>query len=914
VRTLSRRLNWSSLLLPILLLAAAVRLLGLGNQNLWGDEAFSVMTALGPIRSLLGQLSTGEPHPPLYPVLLAVWLRAFGHSEFVARLPSAIAGIAAVPVTAAIARRFAPDDDERAATRLALIAALLVAINPFQVWYSQEARMYAQVSFFAGLATLGLLRLWEGRRWSIPLYVIGLIGAMGSHYYGLFIPLAHAIALGIELLRDRGVWPRVRLWIVASAVAGVIYLPWVIYAQRIFRSYYGARPGTVDLAQIALQSWVRISAGWSLGWVHAELAAAALTVLVLLGLIAPARSSSDRFTRAVVACWLFTPFVVGYLVSLVRPLYAERYLIVSSLPIILFVARGLAWPRPVQVGKLVTGFGLVAALALALGPLYNVWQGAYLKSTYDTHVRIVQAYFRPGDSVILDGTSQLPLYDYYLPAPWPTYPLPRTLPLSLNQVTTDLRKIAADHSGAWIFLYATQDYDPGYEIPRWLTANAYRTYDNWAVSGRLQYYHFASDASLTRREVAMRFGDSLALEQYGVTIAPLTAGDTIAVDLKWQQLATRINRPRVALRMMGSDGFIWAQTDQYVGGDFASPLPWQASRVLDDRHGLLVPPGTPLGAYRLILNVYPEGGNSLPITGTGAPIDPSGIVLGTIRVTKAAASFSPVVLAGFQSRPATFSDGLRLLGFAGGQSATAGSSGYLTLVWQASRSNPGGDRLHISLVASDGREAEARDIPLSSGYPPSQWTVGDIIRGQYNLPVSDRLAAGTYTLKVRPSDASGDGVTLDKLVVQAGPTPVPVPRPQHALAYQLGSAIALSGYDVTNTTLKPGQTLHLTLYWHDVAPVDRDYKVFVHVLNGAQKVVAQQDQIPAAGTRPTSSWFPGDDIADQYQIPLPTDLPAGSYPIEIGVYDPNTGTRLAVSQNGSTVGDRIILTKLEVAP
>src|SRR5437879_6209604 len=88
----------------LLLLAAGVRLLGLGNTDLWGDEAFSVMTAVGPLRNLVAALATGEPHPPLYPLVLAGWLRMFGRSEFISRLPSAFSGIASVAVSSALGR------------------------------------------------------------------------------------------------------------------------------------------------------------------------------------------------------------------------------------------------------------------------------------------------------------------------------------------------------------------------------------------------------------------------------------------------------------------------------------------------------------------------------------------------------------------------------------------------------------------------------------------------------------------------------------------------------------------------------------------------------------------------------------------------------------------------------------------
>src|SRR5712692_4257764 len=93
-------------LVPVLLLAAGVRILGLGNADLWGDEAFSVVTSRGPLSQLFALLAHSEPHPPLYPLVLAGWLRVFGSSEFIARLPSAFAGIAGVAVAASIARSF----------------------------------------------------------------------------------------------------------------------------------------------------------------------------------------------------------------------------------------------------------------------------------------------------------------------------------------------------------------------------------------------------------------------------------------------------------------------------------------------------------------------------------------------------------------------------------------------------------------------------------------------------------------------------------------------------------------------------------------------------------------------------------------------------------------------------------------
>src|SRR5258708_19121600 len=117
-------------LVPVLLLAAGVRFFGLGNTDLWGDEAFSVVTSRGPLSQLFGLLARSEPHPPLYPLVLAGWLRVFGSSEFVSRIPSAFAGIAGVAVAASLARSFVPAGDRQRATFAAVVARLLVGLNP----------------------------------------------------------------------------------------------------------------------------------------------------------------------------------------------------------------------------------------------------------------------------------------------------------------------------------------------------------------------------------------------------------------------------------------------------------------------------------------------------------------------------------------------------------------------------------------------------------------------------------------------------------------------------------------------------------------------------------------------------------------------------------------------------------------
>src|SRR5262249_47188302 len=124
----------------IALVALALRLHDLDAQGLWSDEGGSVRYASLPIAQLIATISAEDPHPPLYYLLLALWMPVAGVSDFAVRLPSALFGTLTVAPVYALGRRVGG----RAA---ATIAALFAALNPLLVWYGQEARMYAPLAF-----------------------------------------------------------------------------------------------------------------------------------------------------------------------------------------------------------------------------------------------------------------------------------------------------------------------------------------------------------------------------------------------------------------------------------------------------------------------------------------------------------------------------------------------------------------------------------------------------------------------------------------------------------------------------------------------------------------------------------------------------------------------------------------------
>ena len=144
-RSMSRR--WLYALVAITAVGAIVRFATLGVQSYDHDEAVTAAGVLHPsLFSTLSQVAHGERSPPLYYVLAWLWSRPFGTGEVGLRSLSALFGTLTIPLTylaaAVLTRR----------SSAATIAAALVALNPYLVWYSQEARSYALMVLFATAA------------------------------------------------------------------------------------------------------------------------------------------------------------------------------------------------------------------------------------------------------------------------------------------------------------------------------------------------------------------------------------------------------------------------------------------------------------------------------------------------------------------------------------------------------------------------------------------------------------------------------------------------------------------------------------------------------------------------------------------------------------------------------------------
>ena len=167
---------------------------------------------------------------------------------------------------------------------------------------------------------------------------------------------------------------------------------------------------------------------------------------------------------------------------------------------------------------------------------------------------------------------------------------------------------------------------------------------------------------------------------------------------------------------------------------------------------------------------------------------------------------------------------------------------------------------------------------------------------------------------VQPDDPAAARDIADlrsELVQRSQPSHVDIQHPQWR---SLGDVVACLGHSTNQDRAQGGSSLRLTIWWQALAEIDKDYTIFVHVLGPDDRVWAQEDTIASSNHRPTSAWEVGEIVSQEYELRLPSEMPAGDFRVVTGMYYWKTGQRLPVwDQNQEPVrGDAVFLQSLIV--
>jgi mannosyltransferase len=380
-------------LAALVVLAAALRLWRIGHQSYWLDEVFTVNLVNEDFGGMLSGVGETESTPHLYYLLAWLWAKVAGDGEGALRALSALFGIATVPVAYAAARQlFTPG--------AALIAAALVAVNPWFVWYSQEARAYALLMLVATAALLFFLRALRTRSGrDLALWALFAALAVLTHYFAAFLVGAEALWL-LWTLRARA----------APAVAAVIVTGLAV-APLAISQRDGAR--TAFIEDIALKTRVldlpkRFVTG-ELG-TPTPLIGPLAGALVLLGLVyalwAAPGSARGRALAALAAVSVALPIVLD-LAGL--DILLPRNTIAAYVPLAIVLGFGFAASRTGVAGG-------VALAAIMLAVTIQISLNADLQRD---DWRAAASELREGDpgpvGVVVTSDAQVAPLEHYLP-------------------------------------------------------------------------------------------------------------------------------------------------------------------------------------------------------------------------------------------------------------------------------------------------------------------------------------------------------------------------------------------------------------------------------------------------------------------------------------------------------------------
>jgi 4-amino-4-deoxy-L-arabinose transferase-like glycosyltransferase len=853
------------------LLAFWLRTYRLDHQSYWIDEAWTVYFANLTLGELWHLLQTVEIMPPLYHPSTIYWVKLVGDSEYALRFYSVVCGVMAVPFTYRLGKDLGGE-------RLGLLTAFLMTISPYQIWHSQDARMYSMLTASSAMSMWGFVALWRrgGWRWWL-VYVVGTEWAIMTHYHG-------AVNIGIQglflLLTWRRHWRGYLAWGGTLLLMLLLYLPWLIFGGNLLQSYLNWIPQPT-----LWDSYVRSAIAYSVGELVPRAEAIPLTLafvaMYVLGLMHAARpvawGSNPRLSRS--STLKRTP-------SLSRLPADLRPITWGSNP---RLSRSSALKRTPSLSRLPADLSLLACdlsrrpllaflLAYTLAPNLAAWLYGELRTTvyFERYLILVQIGYLLTVAVGLLGVGGLS---------WSWRK--NSFSNSLLQLPPLLLLAGIN---AWVLYHHYSD--PVYAKPDWRAVA--RKIEHFGLPGdaiiltgdggeKAFHYYYRGDAPVlypfntpvpTEDEAKHILAQIAATHRrlwytpYGVAIdATLEAWLAQHAYPGWHSW---LGRKRLALYHTGpitptrrealSHSFAGSLTlteailpaKPVAAGDllpmdlaWEGPLgpnvqlslrllnergdnfaqsDWPPLAAAADKRSLWIPPDTPPGRYALEFVLYDPA--------SGEPFGRPALIPG-VEVAPAQLIVPPEALP--IPNPTRHPLGpLTLVGYALPEKIAPGRELWLWLYWQANEPLAPDTRLTLTL-GGDG-EALTADFLLADS---AGWRPGQIRRAIYHLPTSPRLAGDTATVRVR---LAGQDVQIAPIELLSRPrqfTPPPIPQPLEATFGDL-PWLKLLGYSLQTPTQTPN-SFSLTLYWRAEAEMDTDYTVFIQLLDAAGQLVAQVD-------------------------------------------------------------------------
>lgn len=950
-----------------LLAAFALRLQQLGAESLWYDETVSAYLAGQSLPALVAHTAR-DIHPPLYYVLLHVWVGLVGTSEYALAFFSLWWGVLLVASTVTLARWLGTNT-------VALLVAGMMTLSPFNIWYSQEVRMYtmgATLGVWSLLALWGLLRGHRMKKRWMTLWVLSAAAGLYTLYYFALLLFWEALFVAWWLWGEKAPRWRWRRWAVLGGAVLLLWSPWlpVAFRQATNPPVPPWRTAT-PAGSILLESLSALALGQSMNpraiwyWI------ALLVLFAAAGLWLNWRQRPGPHLALLLGA-LGVPLGILLLTTFTpSPLYHVRYLFTYSPPFYLLLAMAfMGWVRLAQrfagiVGAVgAAGLLLTPLLVLSGESLQRFWNDPqYAADDLRGGVQQVEEQWTGSDALLLNAGYTYTALDHYFrdPVAWqgrlngwngtlapdgltalrsgsiggsPSlgWGLPESdfYAISAEETLASLERISETAARLWHFRLYDTVTDPDGLIRDWLDENALLFNDTQLTgesNARVQGWYFPPEpGSLPQRPIAARFlspdGTAPWLTLHGVD-APtgrIYGGGWVDVTL-WLEGSEAMD-PETRLSIGLFDTSIvkrqWAVEDV---------RPLEPMLSLKDVSGVQrwpvrvrLPQGVPPGRYDLLVKFYrPSDGAVLVAEGERVQNNRQQVQLVVVEVaptppldtppqvgTPQEARFGPLQFLGHAIPPGPWQPGAVI---------------PIELVWRLVE--PADPNLRMFL-ASDALQSD--DGGIYNEYPPSLWRVGEVVRDIHYVTVAPGAAPGDYPLYLRVSQNAttvpwsqglfgrGEILQVGTLTIEDRPRLFEPPQIATPLEVTFGESIQLVGATLPTGPYQPGQEVPITLNWYAAARPPGRYKIFTHLIGPDLNLGPQRDLEPGEGTLPTNGWARGEYVTTAYTIVLPPETQPGRFELRVGLYDPLTNERIPPFGSSTNSEQRYVtLGSVEVA-
>lgn len=463
----------------ILIIGFLLRLISL-DQSLWLDEAINVLaTQKFSLLEMITEYAKADFHPPGYFIILWIWTKLFGIGETVVRIPSVIFGTITIYLIYLLGCKIH-------SKTLGLVSALLLAINPLHIYYSQEARMYALATLAVSINILLLIKLIKGERLNTFFLIISNLFVLSFDYVTYFIFPAQLIFLIIykqEIIKK---------WLISLSLAillGIWWLP-TFFSQ-------------LDVGAVTsekLPAWKLIVGGFDykalpltfikfiIGRIsHPDkliYVSILMPIIILFSFLLPRGIKFIKGSgRYLLLSWIAIPLILATLISFIIPIYSYfRMLFVLPAFIILVALGVLSFESKLRYILLIAV--LLVQIFSASVYLFNK---SYQREDWKGLVNFLK--FQKNYLVIFESSGTLPPFDYYADNSLNARGALKDFPVKDESSVIDLQDLPSIQS-IYLVDYLVEISDPNRLVAKKLNQSGYKIVDTKDFPGVGFVYHY----------------------------------------------------------------------------------------------------------------------------------------------------------------------------------------------------------------------------------------------------------------------------------------------------------------------------------------------------------------------------------------------------------------------------------------